>query len=106
MRSRPIAAMLAATTAALASVAHAEPAPLQGRVSLSASATVEVTKDLLKRRAQHEQGRQGTPPACRASSNRRSTQRWPKRANAAKPGQIEVQTGNFASTCHVRPRAG
>ena len=33
---------------------------------------------------------------CSRSSSRRSTPRWPRRRRPRKPGQLEVQTGNFS----------
>ena len=95
MRSRPIAAMLAATTAALASVAHAEPAPLQGVVSLSASATVEVTKDLLN--VVLSTNKEGQDAATVQSQLKQALDAALAEARkAARPGQLEVQTGNFS----------
>ena len=95
MRSRPIAAMLAATTAALASVAHAEPAPLQGVVSLSASATVEVTKDLLN--VVLSTNKEGQDAATVQSQLKQALDAALAEARkAAKPGQVEVRTGGFS----------
>lgn len=105
MRSRPIAAMLAATTAALASVAHAEPAPLQGVVSLSASATVEVTKDLLN--VVLSTNKEGQDAATVQSQLKQALDAALAEARkAAKPGQIEVQTGNFSLYPRYAPKGG
>ena len=105
MRSRPIAAMLAATTAALASVAHAEPAPLQGVVSLSASATVEVTKDLLN--VVLSTNKEGQDAASVQSQLKQALDAALAEARkAAKPGQIEVQTGNFSLYPRYAPKGG
>ena len=105
MRSRPIAAMLAATTAALASVAHAEPAPLQGVVSLSASATVEVTKDLLN--VVLSTNKEGQDAASVQSQRKQALDAALAEARkAAKPGQIEVQTGNFSLYPRYAPKGG
>lgn len=105
MRSRPIAAMLAATTAALASVAHAEPAPLQGVVSLSASATVEVTKDLLN--VVLSTNKEGQDAATVQTQLKQALDAALAEARkAAKPGQIEVQTGNFSLYPRYAPKGG
>ena len=105
MRSRPIAAMLAATTAALAGVAHAEPAPLQGVVSLSASATVEVTKDLLN--VVLSTSKEGQDAATVQSQLKQALDAALAEARkAAKPGQIEVQTGNFSLYPRYAPKGG
>jgi predicted secreted protein len=105
MRSRPIAAMLAATTAALAGVAHAEPAPLQGVVSLSASATVEVTKDLLN--VVLSTSKEGQDAATVQTQLKQALDAALAEARkAAKPGQIEVQTGNFSLYPRYAPKGG
>lgn len=105
MRSRPIAAMLAATTAALAGVARAEPAPLQGVVSLSASATVEVTKDLLN--VVLSTNKEGQDAATVQSQLKQALDAALAEARkAAKPGQIEVQTGNFSLYPRYAPKGG
>lgn len=105
MRSRPIAAMLAATTAALAGAARAEPAPLQGVVSLSASATVEVTKDLLN--VVLSTSKEGQDAATVQSQLKQALDAALAEARkAAKPGQIEVQTGNFSLYPRYAPKGG
>jgi len=97
--------MLAATTAALASVAHAEPAPLQGVVSLSASATVEVTKDLLN--VVLSTNKEGQDAASVQSQLKQALDAALAEARkAAKPGQIEVQTGNFSLYPRYAPKGG
>ncbi|MBS0436424.1 MAG: SIMPL domain-containing protein [Proteobacteria bacterium] len=105
MRSRPIAAMLAATTAALAGAAQAEPAPLQGVVSLSASATAEVTKDLLN--VVLSTNKEGQDAAAVQSQLKQALDAALAEARkAAKPGQIEVQTGNFSLYPRYAPKGG
>ncbi|MFT3665445.1 SIMPL domain-containing protein [Piscinibacter sp.] len=93
MRSRPIAAMLAAATAAL--TAHAQAEQPQGVVSLSASATVEVTKDLLN--VVLSTSKEGQDAATVQSQLKQALDAALAEARkAAKPGQIDVQTGNFS----------
>ena len=85
--------MLFAGTSALA--AEATPAAPQGVVSLSSSASVEVTRDLLS----------VTMNVTKEGSDAASVQSQIKQAldaalaearKVAKPGQLEVQTGNFS----------
>ncbi len=105
MRSRPIAAMLAATTAALAGAARAEPPPMQGVVSLSASATVEVTKDLLN--VVLSTNKEGQDAATVQTQLKQALDAALAEARkAAKPGQIEVQTGNFSLYPRYAPKGG
>ena len=81
--------------ALLGGSAVAETAPPQGVVSLSASASVEVVRDLLT----------VTLSTTRESADAATVQSQLKQAldaalaeakRAAKPGQVEVQTGNFS----------
>ena len=105
MRSRPIAAMLAATTAALAGVAHAEPAPLQGVVSLSASATVEVTKDLLN--VVLSTSKEGQDAATVQSQLKQALDAALAEARkAAKPGSVDLRTGSFSVYPRYAPKGG
>ncbi|QTN25050.1 SIMPL domain-containing protein [Rhizobacter sp. AJA081-3] len=94
MRSRPFVPFLVAA-AALSGTAGAETPALQGVVSLSSSASVEVTKDLLN----------VVMTTTRARADAAAVQSQLKQAldaalaearKVAKPGQLEVQTGNFS----------
>lgn len=105
MRSRPFAPLLIAAATTTAGLAHAEPALLQGVVTLSASATVEVTKDLLS----------VVLTATREGQDATAVQTQLKQAldaalaearKQARPGQIEIQTGNFALYPRYAPKGG
>jgi predicted secreted protein len=94
MRSRQIAlAVLLALT--LSDAARAEAPPLQGVVSLSSSATIEVTKDLLN--VVMSTTREGQDAAAVQSQLKQALDAALAEARkVAKPGQLEVQTGNFS----------
>lgn len=105
MRSRPFAPLLIAAAATTAGLAHAEQTPLQGVVTLSASATVEVTKDLLS----------VVLTATREGQDATAVQTQLKQAldaalaearKQARPGQIDIQTGNFALYPRYAPKGG
>jgi predicted secreted protein len=82
-------------TACLASTAWAADVPPQNVVSLSASASVEVTKDLLN--VTLSTTREGTDAATvQAGLKQALDAALAEARKAAKPGQIEVQTGNFS----------
>ena len=82
------------TLLASTSVWSAEP-PLQNVVGLSASASVEVTKDLLS--VTLSATREGTDAASVQSALKQALDAALAEAKkAAKPGQIDVQTGNFS----------
>lgn len=90
--SRPLAIVCVAL---LTAAARAETPPPQGVVSLAASASVEVTRDLLS----------VALSATREGSDASSVQSQLKQAldaalneakKAARPGQVDVQTGNFS----------
>lgn len=109
MRSRPVStllpAVLAAATAALAAQAQAAEPPPQGVVSLSASATVEVTKDLLN--VVLSTSKEGQDAATVQSQLKQALDAALAEARkAAKPGQIEVQTGNFSLYPRYAPKGG
>lgn len=104
MRSRSIAPLLMATITA-AGAAQAETPPPQGVVSLNASASVEVTKDLLN----------VVLTATREGQDATAVQTQLKQAldaalaearKVAKPGQLEVQTGNFSLYPRYAPKGG
>ena len=97
MKSIRILTLFASTTLALISItsAKAEPATTQSLLSLSASASVEVTKDVLSI----------TFSATREGADANAVQGQLKQAldaalaeakKAARPGQVDVQTGNFS----------
>lgn len=104
-RSATVSLSLAALAAALAGTAHAEaPAP-QGVVSLQSSASIEVTKDLLNI----------TMNTSRDGADANTVQSQLKQAldaalaeakKAAKPGQVEVRTGNFSIYPRYNPKGG
>lgn len=105
MRRGSLAVVFIATAAALAGVARAETPPVQGVVSLSASATVEVTKDLLN--VVLSTSKEGQDAASVQSQLRQALDAALAEARkAAKPGQIEVQTGNFSLYPRYSPKGG
>lgn len=76
-------------------LAHAETPPPQGVVGLAASASVEVTKDLLS--VALSTTREGPDAATVQSQLKQALDAALAEAKkAAKPGQLEVQTGNFS----------
>lgn len=84
----------AAALALLAGMAHAEAPPPQGVVSLSSSATVEVTKDLLT--VVLSTTREGQDAAAVQSQLKQALDAALAEAKkVARPGQLDVQTGNF-----------
>jgi predicted secreted protein len=94
MRSRLFAPLVLAA-AALSGAARAETPPPQGVVSLSASASVEVTKDLLN--VVMTTTREGQDAAAVQSQLKQALDAALAEARkAARPGQLEVQTGNFS----------
>ena len=94
MRSRPFAPFVLAA-AALSGAAQAETPPLQGVVSLSSSASIEVTKDLLN--VVMTTTREGQDAATVQSQLKQALDAALAEARkAARPGQLEVQTGNFS----------
>lgn len=105
MRSRAIVAALTATSALLAAPAHAETAQPQGVVSLSASATVEVTKDLLS--VVLSTSKDGQDAATVQTQLKQSLDAALTEARkVARPGQIDVQTGNFSLFPRYAPKGG
>ena len=87
---------LAATLLATAAWAEAPQAP-QGVVNLSASASVEVTKDLLA--ITFSTTREGTDAAAVQSQLKQALDAALLEAKkAARPEQLEVRTGNFSLT--------
>ncbi|MGE5865826.1 MAG: SIMPL domain-containing protein [Rhizobacter sp.] len=98
MNTRRLTRSVAATLLVLAApwAASAQPAPQpQGVVGLAASATAEVTRDLLN--VTLSTTREGTDAATVQSGLKQALDAALAEAKkAAKPGQIEVQTGNFS----------
>jgi len=95
--TRIIATSLAAAGAlAAAAQAHADaPPPPQGIVSLSTSATVEVTKDLLT--IVLSTTKEGQDAAAVQSQLKQALDAALSEAKkTAKPGQLDVQTGSFS----------
>jgi len=97
--------VLLAVTATFAAPAWADMQPPMNVISLSASATVEVTKDLLS----------VTLSTTKDGNDAASVQAALKQAldaalaeakKAAKPGQIDVQTGNFSLFPRYSPKGG
>ena len=93
VRAAAVASFL--VVASLANVAHGETPPPQGVLGLTANANVEVAKDLLA----------VTFSTTREGSDANTVQAQLKQAldaalaeakKAARPGQVDVQTGNFA----------
>lgn len=105
MHARSTVHALLIVMALAGGAAHAEaPAP-QGVVSLSASASTEVTKDLLS----------VTLSTTREAQDAATVQTQLKQAldaalaeakRVAKPGQVEVQTGNFSLYPRYAPKGG
>ena len=105
MRSRPFVPLLISAALFAAGAARAEPPPLQGVVSLSASATVEVTKDLLN--VVLGTTREGQDAATVQSQLKQALDAALAEARkAAKPGQIDLQTGNFSLYPRYAPKGG
>lgn len=92
-------ALLACATALHAQVLP----PPQNVVSLTASATVEVTKDLLT--VAFSTSREGTDASAVQSQLKQAVDAaLTELRKAAKPGQIDVQTGNFALYPRYSPK--
>jgi predicted secreted protein len=96
MSSRTTRFTLALVAALASALAHgAEQPPPQGVVSLSSSATLEVTKDLLN--ITFNTTREGLDAAAvQAQLKQALDAALTEAKKAAKPGQLDVQTGNFS----------
>ncbi|SHM87142.1 SIMPL domain-containing protein [Rhizobacter sp. OV335] len=91
----PLAAVAAFAAALAAEPALANEPPLQNVVSLSASATVEVNKDLLN--VTLSTTREGTDAGTvQAQLKQALDAALAEAKRVAKPGDIEVHTGNFS----------
>lgn len=85
--------------------AQADAPPPQGVVGLSASATVEVTKDLLS--VTLSTTREGADAATVQSQLKQALDAALSEAKkVAKPGQLDVQTGNFSLYPRYAPKGG
>jgi predicted secreted protein len=103
-KSAANAALIASVLLTTAAAAQTVPAP-QNVVSLSASATVEVTKDLLT--VVFSTTREGSDAAAVQSQLKQALDAALAEARkVAKPGQVEVQTGNFALYPRYSPKGG
>jgi predicted secreted protein len=106
MNSTLFSALLAAGLAA--PVAHAlaaEAAPPQGVVNLAASASIEVTKDMLT--VSFTTTREGQDAGTVQSQLKQALDAALAEAKKfAKPGQVDVQTGNFALYPRYAPKGG
>lgn len=86
-------------------VAAAEPAQPQGVVGLSASASTEVTKDLLN--VAFSTTKEGQDAAAvQAQLKQALDAALAEAKKAARPGQLEVQTGNFSLYPRYAPKGG
>ena len=103
--SSPMVAALALLTAPAAMLARANtPAP-QDVLSLTASASVEVTKDLLS--MTFSTTREGTDAnTVQAQLKQALDAALTEAKKAARPGQVDVQTGNFSLYPRYAPKGG
>ena len=93
---RAVAAASLARRRGLANVARAETPPPQGVLGLSANASVEVAKDLLA--VTFSTTRDGTDAnTVQAQLKQALDAALAEAKKAARPGQVDVQTGNFSS---------
>ncbi len=93
--SSPIAAVFAALALIASPAALADTAPPQGVLSLTASASVEVTKDLLS--VTFSTTKDGTDAnAVQAQLKQALDAALGEAKKAARPGQVDVQTGGFS----------
>ena len=102
----PTAAAALLSLALIASVpARADTAPAQGVLGLSASASVEVTKDLLS--VTFSTSKEGADAnAVQAQLKQALDAALAEAKKAARPGQLEVQTGNFSLYPRYAPKGG
>ena len=93
VRAATVASLL--VVASLANVAHGETPPPQGVLGLTANASVEVAKDLLV--VTFSTTREGTDAnTVQAQLKQALDAALAEAKKAAKPGQVDVQTGNFS----------
>ena len=92
---RAVAAASLLVVATLANVARAQTPPPQGVLGLTANANVEVAKDLLA--VTFSTTREGTDAnTVQAQLKQALDAALAEAKKAARPGQVDVQTGNFA----------
>ncbi len=92
---RAVAAASLVVVASLASVVRAETAPPLGVLGLTASASVEVAKDVLA--VTFSTSREGNDAnAVQAQLKQALDAALAEAKKAARPGQVDVQTGNFS----------
>ena len=92
---RAAAAASVLVVASLANVAHGETPPPQGVLGLSANASVEVAKDLIA--VTFSTTREGTDAnTVQAQLKQALDAALGEAKKAARPGQVDVQTGNFS----------
>lgn len=108
MRSRAKLSFLVsvvATTALPMAAAQADTSQPSGVVGLTASATVEVTKDLMT--VTFTTTKEGQDAAAVQSQLKQALDAALAEARkAARPGQVEVQTGNFSLYPRYAPKGG
>jgi len=93
VRAAAVASLL--VVASLANVAHGETPPPQGVLGLTANASVEVAKDLLV--VTFSTTREGTDAnTVQAQLKQALDAALAEAKKAARPGQVDVQTGNFS----------
>jgi len=101
----PLAAVVAALAFAAALPARAQTPPPQGVMSLTASASVEVTKDLLA--ITFSTTREGPDANVVQTQLKQALDAALAEAKkAARPGQVEVQTGTFSLYPRYAPKGG
>ncbi len=92
---RAVAIASLVVVAGFASVARAETSPPQGVLGLAANASVEVVKDVLS--VTFSTSREGNDAnAVQAQLKQALDAAVAEAKKAARPGQVEVQTGNFS----------
>lgn len=103
-RSRPAAlALLAALALTAVAAPAAEPSPPQNVLAMSASATQEVTQDLLM--ITLATSRDGSDAATVQAQLRQALDAALAEARkAARPGQVDVRTGNFSLQPRYTPK--
>ena len=103
MPRTPLRTTLAVSLLALAAVVQAETLPPSNVLSLSASASVDVAKDLIS--VVFSTSREGSDAAAVQTQVKQALDAALAEARkAAKPGQIEVQTGNFSLFPRYSPK--
>jgi predicted secreted protein len=103
--STSAAIALASLALAVPVAALADTAPPQGVLSLTASASVEVTKDLLS--MTFSTAKDGTDAnAVQAQLKQALDAALAEAKKAARPGQVDVQTGTFSLYPRYAPKGG